>query len=636
LTVIWFSGRGQFGTLFEGVEISTAQDLASVHSAIDRFLVPVGLTGFKDPLEDVIRLAKQNPDMPMSMSFMTDGGENVSSKQAVLDVCNKLSDFIDSATFVEYGYYADHKMLMSMAEEVGAEIVQAEDFQGYTDSLDAALQGKSMGKRIVINGVTAEFVVGSQPTGFVIVKPSTNGDVTLPSNVTAYSYIDEGNLSDFIDNNGAFEIDSPKDAAYVVSALIQRGMSIEAMAVAASIGEVEIFKSVENAFSKQDYAVAVETANMYGSGKKVLYSTTPKQNNLLPDANAYNVLTLLMDLASQPGNYLDLSHPDFKYNPIGRKREVVADANGFVPKFSDKADRVLAEITSLKFDEDRPNISILVKREGTVSLPKNDFGFGESIESFIWRNYAIVRDGIINVRKLPVVLSKATHDLLTANGAITTPFKINQTVVIDTKQFPVINRAMVDEVWTAKKMFQVNFSMYEMQTRFKILGTMFEKAEFAPAFAAQYGDEATAFLKEYGVTPGGFSAKTIKGEESDPYMAKALEIKLSGLSSIPAIELVKKAIADGKKLTPSQQVVANQLKIIEGMKIDDKDYEAEYKLVRNLVRNIRNEIVMAKFGIILGKKWFPDFASMEENTMELDFGLGKPIKCQAILADVEV
>jgi hypothetical protein len=555
---------------------------------------------------------------------MSDGGENQSSKAAIMKVCEVLSDYVDSATFVEYGYYADHNMIMDMAETVGAEVVQAENFQSYTDSLDKALQGRSSGKRIVVENIEADFVVGSQQDGFIIMKPDASGKVAFPSNVIAYSVIEGSG-----DN---VEITSNIDAAYMVSALIQRGDTQTAMSVAAAIGDVDIYKTVENAFSKQDYAVAVEKANSYGSGKMALYSTAPKQANLMPDPNAYNVLTLLMDLASEPGNYLEVTHPEFQYSAIGGKRDSVPDANGFVPKFSDKNGDILAEITTLKFDEDRPNISMLVRREGTVSLPDNEHGFGNSIESFIWRNYAIVRDGIVNVRKLPLRLSKATHDLLTQNGVITEPFKVNKTYIIDTKALPVINRSMVESVWTAKQMFERQFDLYTQQVRFKILGTMFEKAEFAPAFASKYGDEATAFLKEYGVTPGGFSPKTVKGESVDPYLAKTLEIKMSGLNTIPKIDDVKKAVADGKKLTPSQQVVANQLKYIG----DIENPEKAYNETRKTVREIRDQIVMAKFGIILGKKWFPDFASYEEDTLEMDFNLGKLIKCQAVLADKEV
>lgn len=48
ISIIWFSGRGQFGTLLEGVKIATLKDLTAVHKAIDRYLQAVCLTGFLD------------------------------------------------------------------------------------------------------------------------------------------------------------------------------------------------------------------------------------------------------------------------------------------------------------------------------------------------------------------------------------------------------------------------------------------------------------------------------------------------------------------------------------------------------------------------------------------------------------
>jgi len=51
LSIIWFSGRGQCGTLFEGTKLDTLQDIQRVNEAIDRFIKPIGMTGFKTPLE---------------------------------------------------------------------------------------------------------------------------------------------------------------------------------------------------------------------------------------------------------------------------------------------------------------------------------------------------------------------------------------------------------------------------------------------------------------------------------------------------------------------------------------------------------------------------------------------------------
>src|SRR5512137_2129158 len=43
VSIIWFSGRGQFGTLLEAEPVATLADLQTVNQAIDRWLKPVCL-----------------------------------------------------------------------------------------------------------------------------------------------------------------------------------------------------------------------------------------------------------------------------------------------------------------------------------------------------------------------------------------------------------------------------------------------------------------------------------------------------------------------------------------------------------------------------------------------------------------
>lgn len=622
LSIVWFSGRNQCGILFEAIKIDTLQDITKINAAIDRYLVPTGLTGFKQPLSEVLGLT-QRLSGECTMSFMTDGYNNSDTKSEIMDACKALSEELASVTFVEYGYYADHSMLMEMAEEVGGSVVLSENFTQYSESLDSAMKSSVSGKKIKLSKITAKYVIGNQLDGFVIAKPDAVGTVTLPANTVSYSYFTgDGDLyeipQDSLDN---------KDIGYAVSALIMRGEADTAVQLASLIGDVTLYNQVQNSFSKQDYANVVEMANAIGSGKKELFVDAPRTTNLIPDENAYNVLTMLMDLAEQEGNYLDISHPAFAYSPIGSKRDTAELTDGFKPVFKDKSIDVKAAINALKFDEDRPNVSILVKRPGTVTLPENDLGFDSTIESFIWRNYTIVRDGIINVRFLPVVLSKATYDLFFQLGVVTEPWKVNKTFVIDTKPYPIINRSMVKPT-TAKYLFTLAFNLYVMRSTQKYLNSKIEKPEFGSKFAALYSEEGAKFLKQYGVTEGGFSPKTVKGESIDPYISKVLEIKLAGLSTIPTIESVEKAVASGKKLTPSQEIMAG---IITAM--DGKDYADELKIVKKVIGELRDELVMLKFGIILGKKMPTDVTNPEDTTQEIDFRLGKLIKCTFNLAD---
>ncbi|NBW00022.1 MAG: hypothetical protein EBR67_11085, partial [Proteobacteria bacterium] len=65
LSIIWFSGKSQFGVLIENEPIPGLPDLKAVEKAIDRWLRPVGLTGFKEPLQEakslIDRISKSRP-----------------------------------------------------------------------------------------------------------------------------------------------------------------------------------------------------------------------------------------------------------------------------------------------------------------------------------------------------------------------------------------------------------------------------------------------------------------------------------------------------------------------------------------------------------------------------------------------
>lgn len=627
LTVIWFSGRNQYGVLFEGAEVHGLIDLTQINATIDRFLNTVGTTGFKQPLEEVLAVIKRISGMQHSMIFMSDGYDNEWSKSEIIKECTALSDDLVSACFVEYGHYADHDMLLQMAEEVGGSLVQATDFSKYAFQLDN-IKTLSFGKRIQIEFPDTveqfQFVVGHTSDGFVIAK-GNDGKVSLPSNTVSYSYISGSGES--------FEVvQDDVTACGVVAALVQRGQSDVAVDLAAKIGDVSLYKTIENAFSKQDYVKVVEYAQSLSTGQSRIYATAPKSNNLVQDPNAYNVLQLLMDLSDTEGNQIVLNHPEFVYKSIGQKRTTV-EINGYVPKFSDlEQDEIVADISNLTFDSDRPNASILVKRMGSVSLPDNDYGFGNTFNSFVWRNYAIVRDGIVNVSKLPIKLTRGTYNTLIENGLDLGEYKVGKVFVIDVSALPVINKAMVTG-GSAEWLFNASYQEYLLECQQKYAKSLIEKSEVGEKFSAMYGEDAALFLKKYGITEGGFSPKTESGDITDKYVAKVLSVKLAGMSSVPKPSDVVSAKEKKKALTPSQATMDKAM-VVVGSNIDrGLSGETVVTEIKNNLKMLRADIVKVKFGVILGRKWFSDLSGYDDTTRELDFGLGKKIKCEVVLSD---
>jgi hypothetical protein len=163
VSIVWFSGRGQFGTLLEAEPVSTLADLQSVNQAIDRWLKPVCLTGFKEPLEEaakvVERVAKKRPGSAFSLFFMSDGCDNQWSRPEILKAVEKAAGGLSSATFVEYGYYADRPLLTAMAEKAGGSLIFAQHFDTYAPAFEGSLQKKLVG------GKKVEITVPGDPVG---------------------------------------------------------------------------------------------------------------------------------------------------------------------------------------------------------------------------------------------------------------------------------------------------------------------------------------------------------------------------------------------------------------------------------------------------------------------------------------
>ena len=164
LSIVWFSSRGQFGTLLEAEPVATLTDLKTVEAAIDRWLKPTGMTGFTEPIIEVNdlvgRVAKARPGSVFSMIFMSDGCDNQGSRAGILKAVETAAGGLAAATFVEYGYYADRPLLTAMAEKAGGALIFAESFDKFEPMVDALLQKKVFGGKRVSVPVKGDVIGG--------------------------------------------------------------------------------------------------------------------------------------------------------------------------------------------------------------------------------------------------------------------------------------------------------------------------------------------------------------------------------------------------------------------------------------------------------------------------------------------
>jgi hypothetical protein len=667
VTIIWFSGRTDAGILMEEIEIKSLKNLQDVNNAIDRFLKPVGLTAFYKPLvlakEAITRIKKNRKDGIFSLIFLTDGGNNDCSWSDVTKSLKDLENDLASSTFVEYGYYADSRAIAQMAELIGGEKVEAEQFDDYDVVFEAKLQKTYGSSKKVVVDVPAkdrifDFAFTISPANEIILYGVTNDDqVLVPEDTIALYWFSSKAAS-----KATFQYENKPElnkivygALYVLTEKLQNDYADDIFKV---LGDKNLYEVFTNAYGKQ------KLFNFKSMIKECVFDHTKqflkgRVTNLVADENAYCVMDFINDLTNDETALIYPLHSEFSYKRIGAKKvakgselnenqktqlanaktveelkaitDNIAETTPDAVKFEYNDKEKGYSISNLVWSSERANLSINVKFDGYIDLPKNNFGLNR-IDTFIFRNYTIIKDGILNISKMPVSISKETYDKLLANGVKITI--VHNVVVVDFSSLPVINRRMVKSI-SAKKLAELEFNLLKLQGLAKAY-KYFESLHFpkvSQGFIDLYGVEAEAWLKELGITSyNGFNPKmVIEKEGKDFYMAVELNTKIAKMSSIPTVASVLKKIEDKKALNAADELLKPAIddyntQINSPLYTSLKDEKTKNQILENWLKTVNKdvsnkrkeylqEIAQIKFSLILSKKWFTEFKSFEEDTL---------------------
>lgn len=700
ISIIWFSGRGQFGTLIEAQKAPGLRELQSVHQTIDRWLRPVGMTGFLEPVKElknvIARIARKDTN-PVSVYFLSDGCDNQWSRNEVIKAVGDTAGLANAFTVVEYGYYADRAFLAQMAATWGGRHVFSKSFEDYYPVIESEIT-----KRVLVGpSTTVEVgaVVGDIAVAFtrgdVVAYAVTDGKVTVPEGVSEIAYLRKGAA-----DSGQDPVALGHDGLFyaLMSAFAPRVRSDLIWPLLKKTGDVRFIKQYTNCFGKQaydDFRDATEKAAKDGNARL----TEGYNLNLVPKEDAFTVLDLLHLLANSDGARIDIDHPDFEYTKIGRTRvdantRLTADEQEELTKLTEqlKATKDVAELRSIQdrikvltdkpeplvFKEDkkdpkdagydldglvtneyRPNVSFRVKKFGTVDissrLPAELKGkLPEKFPTFVYRNYTVIKDGLINVKKLPVI-GLTPADLSDLGAAFTLgridPQAVTKvegehgtTHVFDLTKIPVINLGMVKTL-SADRLFRDSWKLLKLQAELKVYKDA-HKARYdkkSEGFEALYGKEAAKFLSDNGIVSySGFNPKTLQTEATDVYQAKTLEVKIKGYSTLPSVNDVRKRLAEKKALNgPAQLMLVALNRVDEETKTEKTNpemfklwLEANIRLCTNDVRRLQHEQAKAVFTTIVGQTWFHEFKGLEDKSLTLKLD-GLDLEFTAELAEVE-
>lgn len=711
LSMVYFSSRGDFGTIIEGAPIRSMKDLSEVHTKIDRNLRVRGATGFKEPFEEAGRIAERlalaNPNSVNNLIFMTDGCENEWPRNTVIDVVAGISERFASTTMVEYGYYADRRFLTQLAESCGGSLIFAKDFNSYIPQLEKAMSRQlTKIRRVDVSAPDETHLAFSMtPEGELLTFQVEDESAAVPEGaivwfLSATEKVEHGKVARDVTVRELLESGDHKTSVEVEAVVAATYASLSLLSVRAkpemvydtlkAIGDVRFINQFSKCFGKQQYSEFMEAA------KKAAFSSALRfvdgmDFNKVPKDDAFTILDFLSVLTGTPDNRVMLDHSAFSYNRIGRgtvdasqilteEEQAQVDAltdelaktkknaakvkeiNSRIAAICDKPAPLKFEVLQaekeegysvgdLVFEETRPNVSFRVFKRGTVDLSSRlpDQFKGTKVGSVppvfpthIYRNYTVLKDGLLNIDVLPCKFTASSLETLKAEGVdISQDPNDPEISLVNLTSLPPINRNMVKKV-TAKAFFAGQMELLLAKAEQKVLNSISKELEpekVSVAFEALYGKDAALWLKEQGITDSGFSPKSVQAESKDFYMSKELVIKVGGFSTLPSLNDVRKKLASAaakpakkaKTATEEDKVAVNPTYVMgcflaeveaQKAKLSAEEFakwvENHKKETTKKVRKLLLNTAQTKFSILVGQAWFEEFSTIDENQLTID------------------
>ena len=687
LTLVWFSGRGQWGIAFEGVQVAKVSDFRPVYQALDKELRPRGLTGFLEPLEEIVqirkRLAIQTGSDVLSLIFMSDGMENQWPTEQVYAAAARLE--VAAALVVEYGRYADRQMLTRLAQLWGGRWTFSKDAAEYgaiiRDALKAGI-GSGSRRTVGLPFAPLDGFVFTLDKGDLLSFVAADGAVRLPLHIGEVYGLCRYNPG-VREGMAAAETTA---ALYALLALYGlQGRPDILWPVLKRLGDVKFIDQLGVTFGKEKYGefVADAKAAVFDPSQRL---TQGRDFGRVPPEDALTVLELLRLFTPEDKVVLDALDykrisratvdantvlSDEEYARLKAEVDALATGGNVVDSLRSLQDLTTAYLQAkkpLKFvaddvggayplldlvpAKDRANLSFRVWIPGTVDIadkvpPELRHMLPPTIKTGIFRQFAVLQDGLYNTPDLPMKLSPFTRARLEEleragrlpAGAVTWP-RLDGITVLHLRRLPIVNRRQVATA-SARDLFALEWELLKAQADQKVFNELLERhfPKQSKAFKDLYGDIGAAWLEEQGIKEYGFAPRRASAAVSDEYTAFRLKVSFKGYSTLPKVEEVADKLVKGGKLNGPSQLMAVPLRRYNELMATDAYSKAanpngileawlrsEAQAASKTVRDLAYQIGQIKFAIIVAGVWFTEFRDFTEGTLTVDLD-GQAIQC---------
>lgn len=633
LTLGWFSSEGgEYRFILKGHRLTSPKDYEAIDKIIDQNCTTRGTTCFSEifkDLEQVIEEVEALNPLPNSLIFFTDGYPVVSDRKKeeenLLNYISKISHKIQSSLLVGYGDYYNKTLMATLADYLGGTLIHNDNLLAFSNRLTSFWSGsREMGPRIEVSLPTCSkvFSLGKDRVVSYDNTKSTLLISPLKEEKTYLYYVTdqpEGSLIDLTDElvKGSHPIVQGVYAlAYLYSQTTQTDQALELLG---SLGEVHLIDMLTNSYTNAEYGEAEASIleSMNNPSQRFLKG---RNTSYLPQEDAFCLKDVIDLLLQDKEAFFHTNDERFEYKRIGR---VAATKEGY-PKFQ-RNPAQKSDLSGLTYHDTRLNLSLRVKIDGHIPLDEQapTLGLEKTYPTFIWRNYAIVKDGILNVPSLPLSLSKSSFDILQQKGCIDPNIKWKESGVysVNFKALPIMNRKMAKGKTSALEMANLALDELKLEAALKVLKSYKTKySEGGKLASLNLTAEQKTYLEKFGLTSNGFNPPSESLPATDFYEAKEFSIKLKGLSSLPKVEDVLAKM--GAKQTKGGLLMEPMVKLCKEQEQAGKEdflkwVEEEIIAKTKELGRVRDFIQGAKFAILLGKKWFDEFTSRDSGVITL-------------------
>ena len=639
VTFGWFSSEGQKNFIIKGFKIHESSDYKLLERVLRANSATIGCTCFSEILHDTQQVVEDLSvfSSTFALCFFTDGYPVVydynKEIENIYNAVENLNNKVTSTLLVGYGDYYNKQLMSEMAEKIGGSLTHSANLPSFSISLDSFIGSAKESKKLAVkinNEITKNTIIFNiNGSNINLYTADANKEVKISCNdgESHSVYV----LSDIkpkgIKSKKSSEL--MEKALYAAAFILtQKTKTDIAIDVLGCLGDKKLIDLVTNSYTNAEYGVAEETIKeaMLDTKKRYLDG---KVKNYVPPVDAFCLLDLIDILSSDKEAYFYPRHEGFVYKRIGK--QAIQDEK--YPKFEANKD-TKTSFSDVVWNETKLNLSIRALIRGAIDLPEEGrkYGLVNPYPTYQYRNYTFVKDGILNMTKVPVTVSEDTFHMLLSKNVIaaTCPTDISdkhlwhndRIYFLQLNAIPVVNRKIAEGKTSATELCKLVLQEQKLKATLKALKYFrnrdFPEKEITAETARTFIERQQTFLENIGINTktGAFEPIVTEAEATDFYMAKEFAIKIKGLSSLPKVEVVTAKLNENKKLTTSDMLVSAGVMLYQSQNKPNLDwFVTKINEINTEMKTIRRKIQEIKFAVLLCKKWFIEFTNREENQL---------------------